>query len=180
MYKCAGDFSACDGLGAGWFKNNEKSMTAPLLTGISWGTAVVYATLKWTSTIPPTLAAGNNLIRHELLALHQANIPQFYAECAQLQITGGGKAIPSGSYLASIPTYASQNDRGIMVRFNRPRRLRTRHCLYLKIDIYSSTATNYTCPGPTVWKGQDDRMGILKDPRATGSQSDGRTYLPEK
>jgi hypothetical protein len=23
-------------------------------------------------------------------------------------------------------------------------------------------------------------MGILKDPRATGSQSDGRTYLPEK
>jgi len=135
MYKCAGAFSSCDGSGQGWFKIDQMGMTAPPLTGTSWGTAVVYKDLKWTSTIPASLTAGNYLIRHELLALHQANTPQFYAECAQIVVTGGGSASPSGNYLASIPSYASQNDPGIM------------------IDIYSSTATTYTPPGPAVWKG---------------------------
>lgn len=59
-------------------------MTAPPLSGENWGTAKVLKTLKWDSTIPASLAAGNYLIRHELLALHQANTPQFYAECAQV------------------------------------------------------------------------------------------------
>jgi len=135
MYKCSGAFSACDGSGQGWFKIDQMGMTAPPLTGTSWGTAVVYAKLQWTSTIPASLAPGNYLIRHELLALHQADTPQWYAECAQLTITGSGTATPSSSYLASIPAYASANDPGVM------------------IDIYTSTATNYTCPGPAVWTG---------------------------
>lgn len=115
MYKCSGAFTACDGSGQNWFKIDQQGMTAPPLTGTSWGTAVVYKDLKWTSTIPSSLAPGNYLIRHELLALHQANTPQFYAECAQLVVTGSGSATPSGSYLASIPAYASQSDPGIMV-----------------------------------------------------------------
>ncbi|KAF2489729.1 hypothetical protein BU16DRAFT_553108 [Lophium mytilinum] len=109
----------------GWFKIDQMGMTSPPLTGTSWGPR----------TIPPSLAPGNYLIGHELLALHQANTPQFYAECAQIVVTGGGSAAPSGSYLATIPGYASQNDPGIM------------------IDIYSSSATTYTPPGPAVWKG---------------------------
>lgn len=115
MYKCGGSFSSCDGKSAGWFKIDQMGMTAPPLTGTSWGTAVVYKNLKWTSTIPATLAPGNYLIRHELLALHQANTPQFYAECAQLVITGSGTATPSGSYLTAIPAYASANDPGVNV-----------------------------------------------------------------
>jgi len=135
MYKCSGAFTSCDGSGAGWFKIDQMGMTAPPLTGTSWGTAVVMANLKWTSTIPATLAPGNYLIRHELLALHQADTPQWYPECAQLTVTGSGTATPSGSYLASIPSYASASDPGVM------------------IDIYTSTATTYTCPGPAVWTG---------------------------
>lgn len=115
MYKCAGSFSACDGSGVGWFKIDQMGMTAPPLTGTSWGVAVVMATLKWTSTIPATLAPGNYLIRHELLALHQADTPQFYPECAQIVVTGTGTASPSGSYLTAIPSYASANDPGVMV-----------------------------------------------------------------
>ncbi|RDL32068.1 Cel1 protein [Venustampulla echinocandica] len=133
MYKCSGAFTACDGSGKNWFKIDQMGMTAPPLTGRSWGTAIVMKDLAWTSTIPAKLAAGNYLIRHELLALHQSNTPQFYAECAQLVVTGSGTETPSGSFLATIPGYASQNDPGIM------------------IDIYSSTATTYTCPGPAVW-----------------------------
>jgi hypothetical protein len=115
MYKCAGEFSACDGSGKNWFKIDQMGMTAPPLTGTSWGTAIVYSKLAWTSTIPAKLAPGKYLIRHELLALHQSNTPQFYAECAQLIVTGSGTATPSGDFLATIPGYASQNDPGIMV-----------------------------------------------------------------
>jgi len=135
MYKCAGDIKSCDGSGKNWFKIDQMGMTAPPLTGTSWGTAVVYKNLAWTSTIPASLAPGYYLIRHELLAQHQADAPQFYAECAQLKVGGTGTAVPSGAYLATIPGYASESDPGIT------------------IDIYSSTATTYTCPGPAVWTG---------------------------
>jgi hypothetical protein len=135
MYKCAGDFSGCTGSGKSWFKIDQDGMDAPPLSGTSWGTAKVYKNLYWESTIPASLAPGNYLIRHELLALHQANAPQFYAECAQLVVSGSGTASPSGEYLANIPGYASQNDPGIMV------------------DTYGSKATTYTPPGPKVWTG---------------------------
>lgn len=116
MYKCAGDFSSCDGSGTKWFKIDQMGMTAPPLTGTSWGTAVVMAKLSWNSTIPATLAPGNYLIRHELLALHQANTPQFYPECAQVVVSGSGSAQPGSSYLAAIPAYASADDPGVNVR----------------------------------------------------------------
>ncbi|KAF3046317.1 hypothetical protein E8E11_008941 [Didymella keratinophila] len=135
MYKCAGDFSSCDGSGKKWFKIDQEGMTAPPLSGTSWGTAKVLKQLYWESTVPKSLAPGNYLVRHELLALHQALNPQFYAECAQIQVTGSGSAQPSGDYLANIPGYASQNDPGIMV------------------NTYADKSTTYTPPGPKVWTG---------------------------
>lgn len=84
MYKCSGAHSSCDGSGSGWFKIDEKGLIAPPLSGTQWGNDIVLKTLKWTSTIPSKLAAGNYLIRHEVLALHQAYSPQFYPECAQI------------------------------------------------------------------------------------------------
>lgn len=73
--------------------------------------------LKWTSTIPSNLAPGNYLIRHELLALHQANTPQFYPECAQLVVTGSGTVSAPADHLYSIPAYASASDPGVDVSF---------------------------------------------------------------
>lgn len=72
-------------------------------------------TLKWSSKIPTNLAPGNYLIRHELLALHQSNAPQFYPECAQLVVTGSGSASPASGYLYSIPAYATASDPGVLV-----------------------------------------------------------------
>ncbi|KAF3768607.1 family 61 glycoside hydrolase [Cryphonectria parasitica EP155] len=135
MYDCGSDFSSCDGKSQKWFKIDQMGMTAPPLTGTSWGTAIVAATLKWTSTIPTNLAPGNYLIRHELLAIHQANTPQFYPECAQLVVTGSGTAAAPSSFLYSIPAYASATDPGI------------------DIDIYTSTATTYTIPAGDVYSG---------------------------
>jgi hypothetical protein len=114
---------------------DQDGLSAPPLSSKNWGTAKVLKNLYWESTIPSSLAPGNYLIRHELLALHQAKTPQFYAECAQLEVTGSGSAQPSGDYLANIPGYASQSDPGVTV------------------DTYSNSITSYTCPGPKVWSG---------------------------
>lgn len=74
--------------------------------------------MKWTSTIPSNLKPSNYLIRHELLAIHQANTPQFYPECAQLVVTGSGTAVADAAHLYSIPAYAAATDPGINVSFS--------------------------------------------------------------
>lgn len=115
MFKCSGEFASCDGSGKGWFKIDQMGMWGGQLDSNNWGTAIVSKNLKWSSKIPSNLTPGNYLIRHELLALHQANTPQFYAECAQLAVAGSGSTLPSADYLYSIPGYAPQSDPGITV-----------------------------------------------------------------
>ena len=41
-----------------------------------WAGDAILDTLYATITIPATLAAGDYLVRHELIAVHQANNPQ--------------------------------------------------------------------------------------------------------
>ncbi|KAK1765094.1 glycoside hydrolase [Phialemonium atrogriseum] len=135
LYKCAGEFSGCTGDGKGWFKIDQMGLYGSSLNSDDWGTGIVLKTLEWSSTIPKNIAPGNYLIRHELLALHQANTPQFYPECAQIVISGSGNSEPPADYLFSIPTYAPQSDPGIMV------------------DIYQGAATTYTPPAGPVWEG---------------------------
>ena len=55
------------------------------------------------------------MIRHELLALHQSNVPQFYPECAQLKVTGGQGKTPPSSYLVSFPGAYNPNDPSINI-----------------------------------------------------------------
>jgi Auxiliary Activity family 9 (formerly GH61) len=116
LYPCEASFTSCDGSGKKWFKIDEMGLTAPPLASDNWGNAKVEKSKQWTSKIPTSIKSGNYLIRHELLALHSTNSPQFYPECAQLKITGGGSALPSGDFLASIPGYANQANRSVTVR----------------------------------------------------------------
>lgn len=143
MYKCSGAFSSCSGDGKGWFKIDEAGFNGG--SGIfldterpsGWEIAKLVGGNKgWTSTIPAGLAPGNYLIRHELIALHQANSPQFYPECAQLTITGSGTAQPGDEYKTAIPGYAKQSDSNIKVPIND-----------------HSMTQKYVIPGPAVWKG---------------------------
>lgn len=144
MFKCAGAFSACDGSGAGWFKIDEAGFHGDGVkvfldteTPSGWDiTKLVGGNKAWTSTFPMGLAPGNYLLRHELIALHQANAPQFYAECAQVVISGSGTAEPDASYKAAIPGYCSNNDPNIKVPIND-----------------HSLPQTYKIPGPPVFKG---------------------------
>lgn len=62
-------------------------------------------------TIPKCIPSGNYLLRAELIALHGASSypgAQFYMECAQINVTGGGSASPAtvsfpGAYAGSDP-----------------------------------------------------------------------------
>ncbi|KAF2647170.1 lytic polysaccharide monooxygenase [Lophiostoma macrostomum CBS 122681] len=62
-----------------------------------WATdKLIQAGGAWSIKIPSSIKAGGYVVRNELLALHDQNNPQFYPQCANFQITGGGSAIPSG------------------------------------------------------------------------------------
>ncbi|KAH7339990.1 glycosyl hydrolase family 61-domain-containing protein [Rhizoctonia solani] len=107
-----------------WFKIYELGLISGTVYTGKWANGLLMANLKWDTVIPSNLKPGNYLIRWETLALHQSNTPQFYPECAQLQVTGSGTAFPSTS------------DPGVT------------------IDIYSEAAksqTAYIIPGPRIY-----------------------------
>ncbi|GCB28204.1 endoglucanase-4 [Aspergillus awamori] len=85
----------------------------------------------WLVEIPPDIAPGYYVLRHELIALHGAsseNGAQNYPQCFNLQVTGSGTAEPSG--VLGTELY-SPTDPGILV------------------NIYQSLST-YEVPGPTL------------------------------
>ncbi len=166
MYKCAGAFSSCDGSGSGWFKIDEAGFHGDGVkvfldteVGSGWDIAkLVGGNKQWTSTIPQGLAAGNYLIRHELIALHQANTPQFYPECAQIVVTGSGTALPDASQKAAIPGYCKQTDPNIQVSIHaRPLPKKVSRMVLTDLDqvpINDHTIPQtYLIPGPPVFKG---------------------------
>jgi hypothetical protein len=68
----------------------------------------------WPVTIPATLRSGLYLIRHEILSLHIANRPQFYPECAHLNVSGSGTALPPTDFYKKFPgVYDSEGRAGI-------------------------------------------------------------------
>ncbi|KAK4187800.1 glycoside hydrolase family 61 protein [Podospora australis] len=92
----------------------------------------------WPVTIPSALRPGLYMIRHEILSIHIEKKPQFYPECAHLNITGSGKAYPMKEYLLKFPGAYDKHDPSI------------------EIDIYTEEAMetfNYTIPGGPVWTG---------------------------
>ncbi|KAF1946949.1 hypothetical protein EJ02DRAFT_492048 [Clathrospora elynae] len=138
MAKCPGACDSFDGAGKVWFKIFQQGLISGTENSGVWAGNAIVATLKATITIPAALAPGNYLIRHELIAVHQANNPQFYPECSQFTVTGSGTASPSSSYLVSFPGAYSATDPGIAFNID---------------SDAAKTATSYPIPGPAVWDG---------------------------
>jgi cellulase len=83
----------------------------------------------------PDLAAGEYLLRPEIIALHEgdrASGAQFYMECVQIKVTSAGaKTLPAG---VAIPGTYTATDPGIL------------------FNLYGAF-TSYAIPGPKVWNG---------------------------
>ncbi|ORY57788.1 glycoside hydrolase family 61 protein [Pseudomassariella vexata] len=133
-----------------WFKIWEAGLLSENVeTGIWWQKQFQNwdgSPDLWPVTIPENIKPGFYMVRHEILSIHVAGKPQWYPECAHLNISGTGTAVPSEEYLARFPGEYSMNDPSI------------------NIDIYSEVnqnMTHYTIPGPPVWDGlvNSDRKG---------------------
>ncbi|CEL58627.1 putative endo-beta-1,4-glucanase D OS=Neosartorya fumigata (strain CEA10 / CBS 144,89 / FGSC A1163) GN=eglD PE=3 SV=1 [Rhizoctonia solani AG-1 IB] len=121
------------GTSAVWFKVAEQG----LVNG-KWAATDILKANNWVYSfkLPASLAPGQYIVRHELIALHAAySYPgvQIYPSCLQITVTGSGTSTgPSnkvsfpGAYTASTP--------GIVY------------------DAYKGLTT-YPIPGPAVWTG---------------------------
>ncbi|KAK0112856.1 hypothetical protein ONS95_014580 [Cadophora gregata] len=129
--------TASNGAGDVWVKLAEDGYD-----GSKWAVQKLIANKgKHDVTLPSTLADGDYLIRGEIIALHEADKAfsadpargaQFYMECIQITVSGGGATVlPAG---VSIPGAYSYSDPGVV------------------FSVYEAY-TSYTIPGPAVWDG---------------------------
>ncbi|KAF2143274.1 lytic polysaccharide monooxygenase [Aplosporella prunicola CBS 121167] len=127
------DATKNDGSGS-WFKVAQDTYNTTVGTE-SWGTEILNSNCgKKTFTVPKDIAAGDYLVRSEVIALHTASSEggaQFYMSCFQVKVTGDGTANPTG---VKFPGAYKATDPGIM------------------INIYQEPIT-YTAPGPAVYTG---------------------------
>ncbi|KAK0464518.1 glycoside hydrolase family 61 protein I [Desarmillaria tabescens] len=116
---------------------------------------------KVSFTIPSCIAAGQYLLRVEIIALHAASSypgAQFYMECAQLQITGGGSTSPA---TVSFPGAYQGTNPGITINIYQP-------------------LSSYTIPGPSVFScsGNNTAPAPSSAPAASTTTQAASTTAP--
>ncbi|KAI0650901.1 cellulose-growth-specific protein [Trametes meyenii] len=137
LAQCPG--STCTGVDSNtlkWFKIDEAGLLSGTIAKGYWGAGkMIDQNSSWTTTIPSSVPSGNYLIRFETIALH--SLPaQFYPECAQIQITGGGSRQPTADELVTFPGAYSNSDPGLTTN------------LYTQAAESEST---YIIPGPPLY-----------------------------
>ncbi|KAJ2987451.1 hypothetical protein NUW58_g4497 [Xylaria curta] len=145
--KCSGDCASADKSALRWVKIDEAGWNAG-----SWASARLIANNNtWTTTVPSTLAPGNYVFRHEIIALHggsSANGAQSYPQCFNIAITGSGTDNPTGTL--GVDLYKA-NDAGIL------------------FNPYTSFSS-YPIPGPALYKsGSGPNPGTTTTRPATTS-----------
>lgn len=88
-----------------------------------------------TVTIPPTLAPGNYLLRHEIIALQRVAIytAEFYPNCAQLRVSGSQNGAPTPDELVAFPGAYHDTDPGVF-----------------DPTVYDPDSPPYVFPGPAI------------------------------
>lgn len=130
--KCGGDCTKADKNSLKWVKIQEAGIN---YSTQKWASQdLIDRGGVWTVTVPKSVAPGNYVFRHEIIALHGGgtlNGAQNYPQCFNIKITGSGMANPVGV----LGTQLYKNtDPGIYM------------------NPYT-TITNYTIPGPTLFVG---------------------------
>ncbi|KAG6907780.1 hypothetical protein DXG01_007387 [Tephrocybe rancida] len=165
-----------DSTKAKWFKIGQQGKKP----NGDWVQADVMAGAPATVTIPKTLAPGNYMIRHEIIALHLATSEggaEWYPSCAQLKVGGSQTGAPTASELVSLPGAYSDTDPGIF-----------------DPSVFDRQAS-YTFPGPNIAAfvgasaGNNDSptttassagSATTKAPAATSTKSAGTCHLKKK
>ncbi|PLB34559.1 putative endo-1,4-beta-glucanase [Aspergillus candidus] len=131
LARCDGTCEAADKTSLEFFKIGGVGLVEQDPIPGVWGADQMIANNNsWMVQIPPTIAPGNYVLRHETIALHGAgseNGAQNYMQCFNLEVTGSGTAKPEG--VPGKELYKA-TDPGILV------------------NIYESL--EYVVPGPSV------------------------------
>ncbi|KAF6823384.1 glycosyl hydrolase family 61 [Colletotrichum musicola] len=100
LAKCSGDCETVDKTSLNFFKITSGSLIDMSRQNGFWADDVLMDNdFTWTVQIPASLAPGNYVLRHEIIALHsggQANGAQAYPQCFNIKVTGGGSLAPAG------------------------------------------------------------------------------------
>lgn len=130
---CNGDCSTVDKTKLEFFKIEEVGLIdGSNLPGVWASDDLIAAGELWSVRIPATIAAGNYVMRHEIIALHsggQLNGAQNYPQCFNLKVIGGGSDTPAGTLGQELYT---NTDPGIL------------------FDLYTAPL-EYTIPGPALY-----------------------------
>nr|QDK56837.1 AA9 [synthetic construct] len=135
MANCNGDCASVDKTSLEFFKIDESGLISDSNVPGTWASDNLIANNNsWTVTVPSSIAAGNYVMRHEIIALHSAgnqNGAQNYPQCINLKVTGGGSDKPAGTLGTAL---YKNTDAGILV------------------NIYQSLSS-YDIPGPALYSG---------------------------
>jgi len=102
-----------DPINAQWFKIQQDGRKS----NGDWHQVDLFNGGVSAASIPDTLAPGNYMVRHEIIALHLAASlggAEFYEGCVQLRVGGDQTGAPQPSDLVSLPGAYSDNDPGIL------------------------------------------------------------------
>ncbi|RHZ57758.1 hypothetical protein CDV55_101979 [Aspergillus turcosus] len=135
MANCNGDCASVDKTSLEFFKIDESGLISDSNVPGTWASDnLISNNNTWTVTVPSSIAAGNYVMRHEIIALHSAGNKdgaQNYPQCINLKVTGGGSDKPSGTLGTAL---YKDTDPGILV------------------NIYQSLSS-YDIPGPALYNG---------------------------
>ncbi|KAJ2807825.1 hypothetical protein H4R20_001120 [Coemansia guatemalensis] len=144
---------ASNGKGDVWFKIFEQGYD--MATKQWCSEHVIDANGELDITLPADIADGEYLLRPEIIALHTAydiGGAEFYANCVQIRVSGGGSSKPAG---VPIPGVYNADDPGI--HFN----------IYEEIK-------GYPIPGPKVYvAGSSTDNGSSSDSSDSSDTTDG-------
>ncbi|KAG8949777.1 hypothetical protein FRC04_008317 [Tulasnella sp. 424] len=165
LAKCTGDCASFSSLDAKWVKIDEAGREGNQPEGDWIQATTVHVNKSYSMKLPADLPAGNYLMRHEIIALHNAQsqgLAEFYPSCTQLTVSGGSAKANFPSNTVSFPGAYSATDPGIL------------------INVYNPTTEAYPFPGPSLaftsdstsstgdnTSGSDNNGGTSDSPSAT-------------
>lgn len=153
LANCNGDCSSVDKTALEFFKIDEAGLINGENAPGTWASDnLISNNNSYTVTVPSSIAAGNYVLRHEIIALHSAgesNGAQNYPQCLNLKVTGGGSDSPSGTVGTKLYT---NTDPGI------------------KIGIYQSLSS-YTIPGPALYTGAASSGSATSAPASSSASA---------
>ena len=157
LANCNGPCETVDKTTLEWFVITRVAWISGADPG-NWAPNVLIANnFSWLVQIPASIAPGNYVLRHEIIALHaamSADGAQAYPQCINLQITGSGTLQPSG--VPAVGMY-SATDPGILY------------------DIYQSPLPSYTIPAPPLIAGVSSSVAQSTS-KATATATATTTY----